>query len=406
MLELSLAVNSLVWAADHARGVLGQRRVPGQSFFAGAVGDLTYRPYGAVAVIGSTDLPLYAPIAAIGSALAAGNTVVFKPSEFATRTGRYIARLFSKTLGPPVLRCVEGDGETGVELCAADVDAVVFVGSERVGRAIMAACADRLTPLVLQCGGKDSAIVDRDAPIGVAVEATATAAFIGSGQAAVGVQRAWVHADVYDEFLRRLLQRTARLTVSSDPWADLGPLTKPERCEALRAVVDDAVGRGARVVAGGSEEIDAPFAAPTILVDVPAGARVATETVAAPILSVTRVDSTREAAALAQTTSGGVASAVFGRAAAGYLARTSRTGMTSINSALGWAGLPALPFGGTSGFGRLGGADGLRALSQPKAVARRAPLRLAGGPVLFGGDSREFSARTAQRLQIRFGRNR
>ncbi|MFC4336467.1 aldehyde dehydrogenase family protein [Salininema proteolyticum] len=408
VLEIALAVNSLRWAAANARPLLGQRRLRSSGAFPDYTSSLCYRPHGTVAVIGSTDLPLYADIIQVGYALAAGNSVVLKPSEYAPATGQALVQLFQHAATEaPVVRVVHGDGSVGEDLCRSSVDAVSFVGSRRVGRSVMGVCAERLKPLVLQCGGKDSQIVDADADPEEAAASAVYAAFAGSGQASVGIQRAFVHADVYDVYLRRLTQRAARLTVSDDPWADLGPLTKHERCRQLGSAIEEAVENGATAVLGGPEDFSPPYAPPTILVDAPMDVRVMREEVPGPVLCVTRVDSIAEAKALADSTAGGIAASVFAHRNAPLLARTSRTGMTAMNSGLSWATQPALPFGGVAGLGRVGGPDGLRAMARPKAVAAPRPGFKVRTP-LFGkpGEtgSREVADALVKRLRRRFGR--
>ncbi|WP_025274020.1 aldehyde dehydrogenase family protein [Haloglycomyces albus] len=404
VLEISLAVNSVMWAARSARRILGQKRLPTKGIFREYTNTLCYRPYGTVGIIGSTDLPLYAGISSIGYALAGGNSVVYKPSEYAPATGQALARLFQYAApNAPVLQLVNGDGQVGQQLCQSSVDAVLFIGSETIGQSIMADCAKNLTPAIMQCGGKDSMIVDADANADRAAAAAVYAAFSGSGQAAVGIQRAWAHAEVYDAFLRRVTQRADRLTVSDDPWADLGPMTKHERCGQLRTAMDEALAAGATAVIGGPDEINPPYAPPSVLIDVPTDARLLTDEIPGPVLCISKVDSIREAITLAHSTSGGIASSVFSKKNAAHLARTSRTGMTAVNSGLAWATQPTLPFGGMGGLGRVGGDDGLRALAQPKATSRPrwSPLR---SPLLFSTDGRKLAEGLIRKLGKRFGR--
>src|SRR5690606_29858880 len=129
-----------------------------------------YRPLGVVGVIGPWNYPVFTPVGSIAYALAAGNTVVFKPSEYTPGVGEWLARTFKEAVGFPVLQVVTGFGETGAALTSAGVDKVAFTGSTATGKRVMAACAETLTPVVIEAGGKDALLVDADADVSAAVD--------------------------------------------------------------------------------------------------------------------------------------------------------------------------------------------------------------------------------------------
>ena len=168
---------------------------------------VAYRPFGVVAVIGPWNYPVFTPMGSIAYALAAGNAVVFKPSEHTPGIGEWLARSFLEAVGRPVLQVVTGYGETGGALCAAGVGKVAFTGSPATARRVMAACAETLTPVLMEAGGKDALIVDEDADLDAAADAAIWGAAANAGQTCAGVERVYVHERVYDDFLRELTDK-------------------------------------------------------------------------------------------------------------------------------------------------------------------------------------------------------
>jgi succinate-semialdehyde dehydrogenase / glutarate-semialdehyde dehydrogenase len=373
-LEVAAAVDHVAWSARHARRVLGPRRVGGSLLTPDHGALLEYQPYGVVGVIGPWNYPVLTPLGSIAYALAAGNAVVFKPSEYTPAVGQWLVDTFAEAVGDePVFQVVHGLGDTGAALCAAGVDKVAFTGSTRTGKKVMAACAETLTPVLVECGGKDAMIVDVDANLDDAANAACWAGLSNAGQTCIGIERVYVLDQVADEFVRKLVARAETLRVGADEDANIGPITMPGQIETIRRHIDDAIARGGRAVLGGPEAVQPPYVHPTILLDVPEDAEAVTEETFGPTLVVNRVPDADEAVRRANATRYGLGGAVFGHRRALQLARQLRSGMTSINGGMSFVALPALPFGGTgdSGFGRIHGADGLREFARPKAISRR-----------------------------------
>jgi acyl-CoA reductase-like NAD-dependent aldehyde dehydrogenase len=329
-------------------------------------------------VIGPWNYPVFTPIGVIASALAAGNAVVFKPSELTTAVGRFLADAFAEVVPEqPVLQVVTGDGTTGNALCLAGVDKVSFTGSPATGRKVMAACAERLTPVVLELGGKDAMIVDEDADVDDAAEQAVWGGMANAGQTCLAIERVYVVDRVYDRFLRRVVELAGKLHPGAAPDADYGPMTLPRQLEVIRRHLTDAIDRGARAVVGGPDAVRPPYVEPVVLVDVPDDALLMREETFGPVLPVIRVRDADEAVERANANPYGLGAAVFAGRRAERIARALRSGTTSINSVLTFAAMPSLPMGGVgeSGFGRIHGPDGLRELARPKAVTRqRFPL--------------------------------
>jgi acyl-CoA reductase-like NAD-dependent aldehyde dehydrogenase len=180
---------------------------------------------------------------------------------------------------------------------------------------------------------------------------------------------------VYHSFLERLSQRVSGLRPGFDREASYGPMTLPSQPETVAKHVADALARGGRPVLGGTDAVAAPYVRPVILTDVPEHSAAVTEETFGPTVTVTAVANLAEGVSFANAGRYGLGSAVFARdrSAAMAAARSLRSGMTSVNSVLGFAMVPALPFGGVgeSGFGRIHGADGLREFTRPKAITRQ-----------------------------------
>jgi acyl-CoA reductase-like NAD-dependent aldehyde dehydrogenase len=407
VVEATAAIDHVAWAATHARRVLGQRRVRTSLLMAEHAAYLEYVPYGVIGVIGPWNYPVLTPMGSIGYALAAGNAVVFKPSEYTPAVGQWLVDRFAEIVGDrPVLQIVHGTGETGAALCRAGVDKVAFTGSTATGRKVMAACAETLTPVLLECGGKDAMIVDADANLDAAVSACVWGGMTNAGQSCVGIERVYVADAVYDDFLARLVERARQLKVGIDDDADFGPITMPSQIDLIRSHIDDAIARGGRAVLGGPEAVQAPYVRPTILVDVPEDSLAVRDETFGPTLTVTRVRDGDEAVTRANASRYGLGGSVFAKARGMELARKLRSGMTSINATLSFAGMPSLPFGGVgdSGFGRIHGADGLREFTRPKAISRRrAPSPL---PSMSFDRTAKAAGRIATVLKLRHGRSR
>ncbi|HXV93940.1 MAG TPA: aldehyde dehydrogenase family protein [Pseudonocardia sp.] len=374
-LEIVLAIEHLDWAARRAEKVLGPRPVRTGLLTRNQAATLAYPPIGVVGVIGPWNYPVFTPMGSIAYALAAGNAVVFKPSELTPGVGVALADSLAEIVeGHPLFGVVTGYGETGAALCRAPgVGKIAFTGSTATGKKVMAACAENLVPVVIECGGKDALIVDADADLEAAADAAVWGGMSNAGQTCAGVERVYVLDAVADAFVAKVQSKAATLRSGGDPGADFGPMTMAAQADVVRAHVEDALARGGRAVVGGPESVRPPFVEPVVLVDVPEDSRAVTEETFGPLLVVNRVPDVEEAVRRANATGYGLGAAVFSKARGREIASRLRAGMVSVNSVISYAGVPALPFGGTgdSGFGRVHGEDGLREFTRPQAVTRQ-----------------------------------
>src|SRR5215472_16326219 len=383
-LEILLAVVHIDWAAKNARKVLGPHKVRSGLVAINQAASVEYQPLGVVGVIGPWNYPVFTPMGSIAYALAAGNAVVFKPSELTPATGGWLVSSFGEVLPEhPVLQLITGAGGTGEALARSGVDKISFTGSSATARKVMAACADNLTPMIAECGGKDAFLVGADADLDAAADAAAWGALSNAGQTCIGVERVYVVEAVYHSFLEKLTERMAGARPGDDRESAYGPMTRPAQADVVEDHIADALARGGRAVIGGMESIRRPYVDPVILADVPETSMAVQDETFGPTLTVTKVADLDEGVALANASRYALGSTVFVRSKkrAMAAARAMRSGMTAINSVIGFATVPALPFGGNgdSGFGRIHGPDGLREFTRSKAITRvrmRSPLNL------------------------------
>jgi succinate-semialdehyde dehydrogenase/glutarate-semialdehyde dehydrogenase len=402
IVETSGAIEHLDWAARNARRVLGPRRTKGRLLLAEHAGHLEYQPYGVVGVIAPWNYPILTPLGPIGGALAAGNTVIVKPSEYTPIVGQWLVDTFAEVVPEhPVLQAVHGLGGVGAALCRAGVDKVAFTGSTATARKVMAACAETLTPVLLEAGGKDALIVDAAANVDAAAEAAVWGAMTNAGQTCIGIERAYAVASVHDAFVAAVVAKAGRLAVDTE----IGPIIMPGQLDVIRRHIDDALARGGRAVLGGADAVRPPYVHPTVLVDVPQDAAAMREETFGPTLTITRVADTDEAVRLADAGRYGLGAAVFGATAdAVAIARRLRCGMVAVNSALTFVGMATLPYGGVgdSGFGRIHGDDGLREFARSKAITvRRGPSLL---PTMTFERTPAQVGRIVRILKLRYGR--
>ncbi|WP_409462052.1 aldehyde dehydrogenase family protein [Amycolatopsis sp. GA6-003] len=381
-LESVLAIEHIAWAAKHARKVLGKHRRSSGLLMANQAATVEYLPLGVVGVIGPWNYPVFTPLGSIAYALAAGNAVVFKPSEYTPGVGKWLVDAFAEVVPEqPVLQLVTGFGETGAALVGSGVDKIAFTGSAATGKKIMAAAAETLTPVVIEAGGKDALLVDTDADLEAAADATVWGAFSNSGQTCIGVERVYVHERVAEEFVAKVVEKAKNVRAGSDEDAQYGPITMPSQLSVIRRHIADALERGGKALVGGVDSVGDRYVQPTVLVDVPEDSEAVREETFGPTVTIARVRDMDEAVEKANATKYGLGSTVFSRARGAELASRLRAGMTAVNAPLSFAGIASLPFGGVgdSGFGRIHGPEGLREFARPKAVARQrftAPLTL------------------------------
>jgi acyl-CoA reductase-like NAD-dependent aldehyde dehydrogenase len=330
-------------------------------------------PFGVVGVIGPWNYPLFTPMGSIAYALAAGNTVVFKPSEYTPAIGVWLEQTWHRVAPfADIFSVITGTAETGAALTQSSVGKISFTGSTKTAKKVAAACAELMTPVVLECGGKDPVLIDRDADIKRAAEVTLWHAMSNAGQSCIGAERVYVHKDVADAFTRTMVELASKIKPGYEDGGNYGPATMPSQLKIIKSHIDDAVKRGGEFLVGDKNAVKDGYVQPVILRNVPEDSKAMTEETFGPTLVINTVRNMDEAVDLANATSYGLGAAVWSKRNGKKIASLLHCGMVSINSAFSFAAIGAVPFGGVkdSGYGRIHGAEGLLEFTYPRTVVK------------------------------------
>ena len=374
--ELLPVASALKFLEQRAARVLAPRRVGWRLQPTWLMGcrDVVYRrPWGVVGVIGTWNYPLYLNVGPIAAALTAGNGVVWKPSENSPQSAALVHRLFLEAGFPPELFALSpATREAGPQLAEADVDHVVFTGSDTVGRKLAARLGERLVPSTLELSGCDPLFVLEDADVRLAAHAAWFAFTLNRGQTCIAARRVFVHRSRYAEFVDLLRP----LVTAAEPM----PLVAEGQRVRGERLIADAVDRGARPLSRDVESSErsappTPAFPPTLLLDATPDMAVCREAAFAPVAGVIPFDTLDEAVALAAQCPFGLGASVFtrDRRAGEALAERLACGSVAVNDVLAPTAHPATPFGGrgASGWGVTQGPEGLLAMTVPQAVSVR-----------------------------------
>jgi acyl-CoA reductase-like NAD-dependent aldehyde dehydrogenase len=334
---------------------------------------IDHDPLGVVANISAWNYPYFVGGNVFVPALLTGNAVLYKPSEFATLTGRHIDRLLHAAGVPAdVFILLVGTGEVGAALLEQRVDGVFFTGSVATGAKIAAAMGPRMVRLQLELGGKDPTYVADDVDVQAAAESLADGAMYNTGQSCCSVERLYVHERVHDAFVEHFVE-TVRAFRIGDPLADgsyIGPLTRAPQLAVLEAQVADALAKGATLRAGG-KRIARPghWFEPTVLTNVDHTMAVMRDESFGPIIGIQKVKGDDEALALMNDTRYGLTAGVYTRdaARAARLLRQVRAGSVywnccdRVSPRLPWSGV------GDSGVGVTLSTYGIQTFTRPRA---------------------------------------
>jgi acyl-CoA reductase-like NAD-dependent aldehyde dehydrogenase len=345
----------------------------------GALGLAIREPLGVIAAFSPWNAPLILGTRAVAAALAAGNTVVLKPSEDAPLAcGLFIAEVLADAgLPDGVLNVVTNDRADAAEIARAlitdpRVRGVNCTGSTRVGRIVGALAAERLKPALLELGGKNSLLVLADADVDYAARAAAFAVFMNSGQICMSADRILVHESIAERFISVFTARARALPAGDPARPDtvVGPLVTEESARRIAGMVDQAVAAGAELLTGGGQPEGALYPA-TVLTGVPKDAELYASEAFGPVVVIEAFADEDTAVALANDTENGLTCGIITENGTRglRLARRIRTGIVHVNDQ-SVADEPQAPFGGfgASGYGRFGGRWGVEAFSNTRWV--------------------------------------
>lgn len=376
-LEVSIAISHLSWAAKRAGYYLKpQGRKTGLLLF-NFEAEVQRVPFGVVGVIGPWNYPLFTPMGSIAYALAAGNTVVFKPSEFTPGVGVLLSETFEKACSiPNVLKTITGLGETGKFLCESAIGKLAFTGSTKTAKLVAETCSRNMVPVLLECGGKDPVLVDKDANLKLAAEYTVWSAMANAGQSCIGAERVYVHEKVAENFQNEVLNIVRDL----EPGKSYGPATMPKQLDIIKRHIQDATNAGAKMLYGDIHSVNERIANPVVMAEVPENCSAMTEETFGPTIAINKVQDMNEAVTLSNASEYGLGASVFSKRSGYAIAKQLECGMVAINSSFTFAAVPSVPFGGAkqSGYGRIHGPEGLYEFTFARTFVRprfEIPLR-------------------------------
>jgi acyl-CoA reductase-like NAD-dependent aldehyde dehydrogenase len=413
--EISYAGAAFGFWAKHAPEYLGDERVKsGQVLVKGKKLILRYRPLGLIGVIGPWNYPLTNSFGDCIPALAAGNSVILKPSEVTPLTSMLMAEgLRECGLPEGVLQIATGRGETGAALVE-EVDMIMFTGSTRTGKKVAEAAARRLIPASLELGGKDPMIVFSDADLERAANFATYYSMQNAGQTCISIERVYVEEPVYDEFVSKVSEKVRALRVGAPNGpgsVEVGAITFPPQLQTIEDHVADAIDKGAHVLAGGhaSDAGGGRFYEPTVLVDVDHSMKIMTEETFGPTLPIMKVADSEEAIRLANDSPYGLGSSVFTRDVerGEQIARRLETGAANVNDAMINYTVLELPMGGAkaSGLGSRHGAGGIRKYASQQAIVITPRLALKREPHMYPY-KRRTSRLLARMFKFLYGRGK
>ena len=331
-------------------------------------GKLVREPYGVIGIIAPWNYPFSTPAIETIGALAMGNAVVLKPSEFTPLVALELQKLLiAAGLDPNLMQVLVGAGAVGGALLESDIDKVIFTGSVATGKRIADAAAKRLLPMVLELGSKDPMIVLDDADLDVASSGAVWGAMMNCGQTCLSIERCYVQRGIYEKFLELCRQKIDKLRVGEglNSEVEMGPMIHDRQLHTVEDHVNDAVARGARLLTGGRRlpELGANFYAPTLLADVRHDMRIMQEETFGPALPIAPFDTDEDAVRLANDSVFGLAASVWtrDRKRGEAIAARIKAGTVMVNDAISAFGIAEAPHGGfeQSGIGRAHGELGL-----------------------------------------------
>lgn len=377
--ELSGPLDTCVWLSDYGERLLTDQMIQlTNPLLATKQSVIAFEPLGVIGIIAPWNYPFSIPMMTTLMALAVGNTVVIKPSEKSSLVGIKIGDLFKEAGFPDgVVSVVTGDRTTGKHLSEGRLSKLIFTGSVEGGKHVMDQASGALTPVTLELGGKDAAIVLPCAPVSWTAKALVWGAFTNCGQACASIERVYIlKGKNTDKLIQAIVDETKKLKVGpyTDSASDMGPLIDAQQLERVVGHVEDAKEQGAKILTGGKtvDQLPGFFYEPTVLTDVNHSMKIMKEETFGPVLPLMVIDKEDTAVELANDSEFGLCATIWGKnlKRAENIARDLEVGTVIINDCLFTHASPQLPWGGLkkSGFGRSHGKFGLMDLVNIKHI--------------------------------------
>ncbi len=338
---------------------------------------VVFEPLGAIVVISPWNAPVFVPLAMIIPALLCGNNIIWKPSEYSIFSGLELNKLFDflKELGFPknAFQIVMGGKDVGRKLVEGDVNMVALTGSVKAGQEVIKNSAEKMHRFVLELGGKDPAIVLKDADIEAAAKAIVNSSTMYTGQVCFGVERVYCDSSIYEEFSARCVEESLKLVVGDplDEYTDIGPFAVQFQFEKVLEHIRDALEKGARLLCGGEKVgFNGYFMQPGVMVNVNHNMKIMKDETFGPITPIMPFNNIEDAIKLANDSEYGLTASVWTSdiKKGEEIARRIEAGTVEINRhGMSKAGCP---WGGykKSGMGRIYSKEGIRGFCNTKHV--------------------------------------
>ncbi len=372
--ETNFIDNEIRHTLKHLRGWMKPERVPTPTALQPGNCHIHREPLGVALVLGAWNYPIQLALAPPAAAISAGNCVLIKPSEISSASAAALADLLPRYVDNDCIKVVQGAVETSTALLKEQFDHIFYTGGATVGRIVMTAAAQHLTPVTLELGGKSPAIVDASAKLGVAARRIVRGKFWNTGQTCVAPDYVLIQRDVMDTFVGEA-KKAIRRFFGDDPSQskDIGRIINDRHFERIKGLMS-----GGTVVAGGETDAEQRYIAPTLLTDVDLDSKLMNEEIFGPLLPIIPVQSTDEAISFVNARPKPLALYVFTgnkKIEQAVLGRTS-SGGACVNETLMHLVAPDLPFGGVgpSGMGAYHGRTGFETYSHRKSVLSRSTL--------------------------------
>ncbi len=365
------SLDAISYYCKHSKKILKRERVKfNQPFLLGKKGWIEYEPFGPVALISPWNYPFSIPIVSIIPLIIAGNTVLFKPSEFTPLTGKKIEEIFRKSELPDgVLNVLYGNGQVGKEILNQPVRKVFFTGSSQTGKEIMRVCSEKLIPVVFELGGKDPMIVLKDASLEATAEAAVWGSLFNCGQTCSSVERIYVEEEIVEPFIQKIVETMKKLKIG----VDFGPIQNEKQLKKVKEHLEDALSKGGRIIYQIEiMEKKGLFFPPSLLYNLNENMKCIKEETFGPLIRIIPVKDRKEALELANSSSMGLSASIWTNdlELAKNMAREIQAGTVWINNLLFSYNATQCPWGGIkeSGIGRVHGKFALFEATYPKLI--------------------------------------
>lgn len=380
--EVIPLVGEVKHAIAHLKRWMKPHRISPTLTALGTRSRVVYQPKGRCLIISPWNYPLSLALGPVASAVAAGNTVILKPSEFTPNTNRVVKDIIGAVFPQDEVAVVEGDAQVATDLLSRAFDHIFFTGSPAVGKKVMAAAANNLASVTLELGGKSPVIVDASANLRNAAEHIIWGKMLNAGQTCIAPDHAYVHRDVADEFVELCRDTIAARFGKSDADIKSSPdfprMIHRRHAERVAKLVDEAVQAGSQIVCGGASDAEARYVAPTLLRGMPVDTRLRSEEIFGPVLPILSFDSLD--AVIAEINAAPKPLALYVWTKAGRTVQALQTNTSSgslcVNLCMQQFAQHNLPFGGvnTSGIGNAHGFFGFKAFSHERAMMSAGPM--------------------------------